>query len=87
MPTLTIFETLLFHAQLKLDLNLNLKKKKKIVEQIITILGLQTCSNILVGSSELKGVSGGEKRRLSIGIQLIVDPAVCLFDEPTTGLF
>jgi ABC-type multidrug transport system ATPase subunit len=42
--------------------------------------------HVQVGNEEMKGISGGEKRRLSIGIQLLGDPSICLFDEPTTGL-
>lgn len=56
------------------------------VLRVLQLLGLRAVSNIRVGNEELKGISGGEKRRLSIGIQLLSNPAICLLDEPTTGL-
>lgn len=54
--------------------------------QVLTTLDLHHCAHTRVGDAELKGISGGEKRRLSLGVQLLADPAVCLLDEPTTGL-
>ena len=54
--------------------------------QVISTLDLQSCAHTRVGDSELKGISGGEKRRLSLAVQLLADPSVCLLDEPTTGL-
>jgi ATP-binding cassette subfamily G (WHITE) protein 8 (sterolin 2) len=56
------------------------------VEEVIQLLGLSRCAHIQVGNEEKKGISGGEQKRLSIGIQLLNDPLICLFDEPTTGL-
>jgi ATP-binding cassette subfamily G (WHITE) protein 8 (sterolin 2) len=53
---------------------------------VLTTLDLHGCAHTRVGDAELKGISGGEKRRLSLGVQLLADPAVCLLDEPTTGL-
>jgi ABC-type multidrug transport system ATPase subunit len=56
------------------------------VNRIIWLLGLKSCEHTRVGNEEFKGISGGEKRRLSIGIQLLLNPSICLLDEPTTGL-
>ncbi len=56
------------------------------VRAVIHELGLKDCADTLVGSATVRGISGGEKRRLSIGIQLITDPSVVLLDEPTSGL-
>ena len=53
---------------------------------MLSTLDLHACAHTRVGDAELKGISGGEKRRLSLGVQLLADPAVCLLDEPTTGL-
>lgn len=55
-------------------------------QQVLSTLDLHQCAHTRVGDAELKGISGGEKRRLSLGVQLLADPAVCLLDEPTTGL-
>jgi ABC-type multidrug transport system ATPase subunit len=86
-PMLTVSETLIFHASLQLSTTL--VEKSKLLQQvnrIIWLLGLKSCEHTRVGNDEFKGISGGEKRRLSIGIQLLINPSVCLLDEPTTGL-
>ncbi len=56
------------------------------VEAILQLLGLQHRANTVVGDALLRGVSGGEKKRVSIGIEGAKSPGVMLFDEPTTGL-
>jgi ABC-type multidrug transport system ATPase subunit len=88
---LTVSETLIFHASLQLSSSLAREGhgKSKLMQQvnrIIWLLGLKSCEHTRVGNDEFKGISGGEKRRLSIGIQLLINPSVCLLDEPTTGL-
>jgi ATP-binding cassette subfamily G (WHITE) protein 8 (sterolin 2) len=50
---------------------------------VLTTLDLHGCAHTRVGDAELKGISGGEKRRLSLGVQLLADPAVCLLDAFT----
>lgn len=55
-------------------------------EEILLSLGLKSCSDNLVGGELVKGISGGEKRRLSLAVELLSDPAVLLVDEPTSGL-
>jgi len=86
LPALTVKETLQFHAKMRLPMNYSTYNRMSRVNQVIDQLGLNQCSNTRVGDELLKGISGGEKRRLSLGIQLLADPAVCLLDEPTTGL-
>lgn len=49
-------------------------------------MGLKDCADNLIGSDLIKGVSGGEKRRVSIAVQVLTDPRVLLLDEPTSGL-
>lgn len=49
------------------------------------MLGLSTCADTLVGGPLVKGISGGEKRRLSLAVELLSDPAVLYADEPTSG--
>ncbi|ODV58976.1 uncharacterized protein ASCRUDRAFT_38135 [Ascoidea rubescens DSM 1968] len=85
LPTLTVKETLKFAADLRLS-NLSKEIRDKKVEEIIMKLGLKDCANTPIGSEFLKGISGGEKRRVSIGIQLLNDPKILLLDEPTSGL-
>jgi len=52
----------------------------------LQLLGLVHCANTVVGNELLRGVSGGEKKRVTIGIECMKDPALWLMDEPTTGL-
>lgn len=56
------------------------------VEQIIQKLRLGKCSNTKIGGALIKGVSGGERKRTSIGVELITNPYMIFLDEPTTGL-
>lgn len=86
VPTLTCRETLRFSARLRLLKTVLYEKQDQLIEQIIAELGLKDCADTMVGSRQHKGLSGGEKRRLSIGIQLLVNPSVIFLDEPTTGL-
>ena len=79
-------ETLNYQARLRLPLGTEEGTFQQRVTEVLRTLGLVQCMNVQVGNEEKKGISGGEKRRLSIGIQLLSDPSICLFDEPTTGL-
>jgi len=56
------------------------------VETVIDDLGLGSCADTRIGDNVHKGCSGGEKRRTSIGVQLLADQPVLIIDEPTTGL-
>ena len=53
---------------------------------MINLLSLEDCRDTLYGDDKIKGLSGGEKKRTSIGYELITDPQVLLLDEPTSGL-
>ncbi|KAJ3387184.1 hypothetical protein HDU92_002060 [Lobulomyces angularis] len=86
IPSLTARETLRFAAFLRLPKNLTKEEKILRAEEILSLLDLNDCANVRVGSDIVKGLSGGEKRRLSIGIQMINDPLILVIDEPTSGL-
>ncbi|PQE26531.1 ABC transporter protein [Rutstroemia sp. NJR-2017a BBW] len=86
LPTLTVRETLQFAADLRLPPPTTQEERKKIVEEVILELGLKECANTRIGNTLHKGCSGGEKRRTSIGVQLLSNPSVLFLDEPTTGL-
>ena len=83
---LTVRETLQYAAELRMDGNLTKQQKHSKVEDIIDLLGLRDCADVIIGSSAVKGCSGGQRRRVSIGIQLVTEPACLFLDEPTTGL-
>ncbi|RPA99436.1 P-loop containing nucleoside triphosphate hydrolase protein [Choiromyces venosus 120613-1] len=86
LPTLTVRETLMYSAELRLPENFTQEERAKIVEEVILQLGLKECADTRIGNNEHKGCSGGEKRRVSIGVQLLSNPSVLFLDEPTTGL-
>ena len=56
------------------------------VEHLIDQLRLNKCRNTKIGGPLVKGVSGGERKRTSIGVELITNPSLIFLDEPTTGL-
>jgi len=62
------------------------EEKVRRAEDLIVQMGLSHCADHLVGGKLKKGISGGEKRRVSIAIQILADPLVLLLDEPTSGL-
>jgi ABC-type multidrug transport system ATPase subunit len=86
LPTLTVRETLRYSADLRLPSSTNAEDRERIVEEVIRELGLKECANTRIGNSQHRGCSGGEKRRVSIGVQLLANPSVLFLDEPTTGL-
>lgn len=86
LPNLTVRETLLFVAQLKLPSSYSQEKKLERVNSVLSELGLRHVSNSKVGGSEVRGCSGGERRRVSIGVQMLMDPHILFLDEPTSGL-
>eukprot|EP00002_Diphylleia_rotans_P039834 TRINITY_DN9333_c0_g1_i3.p1 TRINITY_DN9333_c0_g1~~TRINITY_DN9333_c0_g1_i3.p1 ORF type:complete len:607 (-),score=120.22 TRINITY_DN9333_c0_g1_i3:83-1903(-) len=92
--TSTPREALLFASKLRLDPSLSEDVLNRKVDSLIEELGLYKCRDSLIGyvgeaakNSGLKrGLSGGERKRLSIGFELITDPLMVFLDEPTTGL-
>jgi len=82
--TMTVRECLEFAARLKLK-GTEADKLRK-VDQLIWELKLTKCANTKIGGPLVKGVSGGERKRTSIGVELITNPTLIFLDEPTTGL-
>ncbi|KAK1285604.1 ABC transporter G family member 14 [Acorus calamus] len=85
-PHLTVTETLLFTALLRLPSSLTHTEKASYVEQVITELGLTRCRHSMIGGPLFRGISGGERKRVSIGQEMLVNPSLLLLDEPTSGL-
>ncbi|XP_006345760.1 ABC transporter G family member 5 [Solanum tuberosum] len=83
-PLLTVEETLSFSA--KLRLKLAPKELSSRVKCLIQELGLEHVAGARIGDDRIRGISGGERRRVSIGVELIHDPGVLILDEPTSGL-
>ena len=82
----TVFETLFCAAKLLLPLSMSKEQKVDRVNKIIDQLGLQDCRDTEVGGAAVRGISGGERKRLSIGVELIKNPSLLFLDEPTSGL-
>ncbi|KAL5774536.1 hypothetical protein ACOSP7_012093 [Xanthoceras sorbifolium] len=86
-PHLTVTETLVFTALLLLPNSLTKQEKILYAEAVINQLGLTRCKNTIVGGQFIRGgISGGEKKRVSIGQQLLINPSLLFLDEPTSGL-
>lgn len=85
-PMLTVEETLMFSAEFRLPRSLSKSKKNARVQALIDQLGLRNAAKTVIGDEGRRGVSGGERRRVSIGIDIIHDPIVLFLDEPTSGL-
>ncbi|XP_024408841.2 ATP-binding cassette sub-family G member 8 [Desmodus rotundus] len=86
LPNLTVRETLAFVAQLRLPRTFSQAQRDKRVDDVIAELRLRQCANTRVGNTYVRGVSGGERRRVSIGVQLLWNPGILILDEPTSGL-
>lgn len=84
--TLSVRETLMFYANLQLPSSVSQEEKMKRVENLIDDLGLRKVADTKIGSEMMRGVSGGERKRVAIGVQLIRDPSILYLDEPTSGL-
>ncbi|XP_071234559.1 broad substrate specificity ATP-binding cassette transporter ABCG2-like [Salvelinus alpinus] len=86
MGTLTVRENFRFSAALRLPSSVSQKEKEDKVNRLITELGLTKVADSRVGTQLIRGISGGERKRTNIGMELIIDPPVLFLDEPTTGL-
>jgi ATP-binding cassette subfamily G (WHITE) protein 2 len=85
--TLTVRENLMFSANLRLSRNVSFKVKMDIVNRVISQLGLEKCADSKIGNQNNRRVSGGERKRTNIGMELVLSPTVLLLDEPTSGKF
>lgn len=86
LPTMTVRESITMSATLRLPQSVSLAQKIVKVNETIELLGLGKCADTIVGSASVKGISGGERKRTAIAMELITDPSVLFLDEPTTGL-
>jgi len=81
LPNLTVKETLMITAMLRLPNTISKKEKEQRVDDIISVMGLNTCEHTLV-----QNASGGESKRVSIANELLINPSILFLDEPTSGL-
>ena len=83
---LTVRETIMYSALLRLPNSMSRKDKMSRVDAVIAQLGLTHVQDSFVGDDETRGVSGGERKRVAIGIELVTNPRLIFLDEPTSGL-
>ncbi|KAA8546784.1 hypothetical protein F0562_003213 [Nyssa sinensis] len=86
MTTLTVKEAVYYSAQLQLPDSMSRSEKKERAEATIREMGLQDSMNTRIGGWSTKGLSGGQKRRVSICIEILTRPKLLFLDEPTSGL-
>lgn len=87
IETLTVQETVYLSALLRLPVSIPYKEKILVAERTIQDMGLWECAAVRVGSSFYQsGLTDGERRRLSIALELLTRPHLLYLDEPLTGL-
>jgi ABC-type multidrug transport system ATPase subunit len=86
MDTLTVYETIMCSALLRLPKTMSLPAKERRVQETMMELGILAIANKRVGSAGKRGLSGGEKRRVSIACELVTSPSILFLDEPTSGI-
>uniref|UniRef100_A0A0P6G6D5 Protein white n=1 Tax=Daphnia magna TaxID=35525 RepID=A0A0P6G6D5_9CRUS len=88
IPTLTVKEHLEFQALLRMEKHLNYDERMIRVGEVIHELGLKKCENTVIGNPErgIKGISGGERKRLAFASEVLTNPSLMFCDEPTSGL-
>ncbi|KAL9252066.1 putative white-brown complex homolog protein 30, partial [Drosera capensis] len=83
---LTVEENLWFSARCRLSAKLPRAEKVLVVERVIESLGLQSVRGSLVGTVEKRGISGGQRKRVNVGLEMVMEPSLLILDEPTSGL-
>lgn len=83
---LTVEENLWFSAHCRLSAFMPKPDKVLIVERVIESLGLQSVRDSMVGTVEKRGISGGQRKRVNVGLEMVMEPSLLILDEPTSGL-
>lgn len=86
IPTLTVYETVLNSALLRLPRTMSLRAKVTRVIEVLSELRILGIKDRVIGSDFKRGISGGEKRRVLIACELVTSPLILFLDEPTSGL-
>ncbi|XP_065840254.1 protein white-like [Oscarella lobularis] len=85
--TLTVYEHLRFQAALRMGSEYSMDLKMRRVNQVIGDMGLNKCKKTVIGiPGKIKGISGGEKKRLAFASEILTNPPLLFADEPTSGL-
>uniref|UniRef100_A0A6U1MQ19 ABC transporter domain-containing protein n=1 Tax=Fibrocapsa japonica TaxID=94617 RepID=A0A6U1MQ19_9STRA len=86
LSNLTVRETIMYSAKLRLPQSMPTATKEAKVDALLDLLSLQKCAHSKIGSEGKRGISGGERKRTAIGVELITSPSIVFLDEPTSGL-
>lgn len=85
-PNITVYESLLFSAWLRLSKEVDIETRKMFIEEVIELVELHLVRNFLVGLPGIDGLSTEQRKRLTIAVELVANPSIIFMDEPTTGL-
>lgn len=83
---LTVEENLVFSARCRLPADMAKAERVLVIERVIESLGLQAIRDSVVGTVEKRGISGGQRKRVNVGLEMVMEPSLLILDEPTSGL-
>lgn len=82
---MSVHETLMFTARLRLSKNLTHEQREERIAAVSEAMGIAHIQNVLIGNAFIKGVSGGERKRTCVAMELLTKPSLLFLDEPTSG--
>lgn len=82
----TVYETLQYSARLRMSATTSAQERTRRIRDVLRLLDIGHVKHIFVGDTRRKGISGGERKRLCIAMELLADPKLLFLDEPTSGL-
>ncbi|XP_028778960.1 ABC transporter G family member 29-like isoform X2 [Neltuma alba] len=85
-PQVTVYESLIFSAFLRIPKEVSQKEKKKFVEEVMDLVELNNLKDAIVGIPGVTGLSTEQRKRLTIAVELVANPSIIFMDEPTSGL-
>ncbi|KAM4078556.1 hypothetical protein ACB094_09G046900 [Castanea mollissima] len=85
-PNVTVYESVLYSAWLRLSADINTQKRKMFVEEVMELVELTPIRDAIVGLPGVNGLSTEQRKRLTIAVELVANPSIIFMDEPTSGL-